>query len=123
MAKAQILVVDDDKIILTSLSELLRLEGYAAETAPSFHEASAQLAASEFQIVIADVSMPEVDGFELLKLVRNRYPDTAVVMITGYGSIEDAVEAIKRGAFDYLTKPIIDDEIRLVIQRCSPSSR
>ncbi|HUS45256.1 MAG TPA: sigma-54 dependent transcriptional regulator [Phycisphaerae bacterium] len=117
MAKARILVVDDDKIILTSLSELLRLEGYAAETAPSFHEASAQLAASEFQIVIADVSMPEVDGFELLKLVRNRYPDTAVVMITGYGSIEDAVEAIKRGAFDYLTKPIIDDEIRLVIQR------
>jgi len=117
VAKARILVVDDDKIILTSLSELLRLEGYAAETAPSFHEASAQLAASEFQIVIADVSMPEVDGFELLKLVRNRYPDTAVVMITGYGSIEDAVEAIKRGAFDYLTKPIIDDEIRLVIQR------
>ena len=117
MAKARILVVDDDEIILTSLSELLRLEGYAAETAPSFHEASAQLAASEFQIVIADVSMPEVDGFELLKLVRNRYPDTAVVMITGYGSIEDAVEAIKHGAFDYLTKPIIDDEIRLVIQR------
>jgi len=117
VAKARILVVDDDEIILTSLSELLRLEGYAAETAPSFHEASAQLAASEFQIVIADVSMPEVDGFELLKLVRNRYPDTAVVMITGYGSIEDAVEAIKRGAFDYLTKPIIDDEIKLVVQR------
>jgi len=117
VAKARILVVDDDEIILTSLSELLRLEGYAAETAPSFHEASAHLAASEFQIVIADVSMPEADGFELLKLVRNRYPDTAVVMITGYGSIEDAVEAIKRGAFDYLTKPIIDDEIKLVVQR------
>jgi len=117
VAKVQILIVDDDEIILTSLSEFLRLEGYGVETARSFKEASAKLGAGEFQVMIADVSMPEVSGFELLKTVRNRYPDVAVVMITGYGTIEDAVEAIKRGAFDYLTKPIIDDEIKLVIER------
>ena len=117
MASERILVVDDDELVLTSLSEFLRLDGYGVETARSFREASAHLAAAEFQVVIADVSMPEVDGFELLKLVRNRYPETAVVMVTGYGTIENAVEAIKRGAFDYLTKPIIDDEIKVVVER------
>lgn len=117
MSGMRILVVDDDEIILTSLSEFLRLEGYGVETARSFQEASAHLAAGTFQVAIADVSMPEVDGFELLKMTRNRYPDMAVIMITGYGTIESAVEAIKRGAFDYLTKPIIDDEIKLVIER------
>ena len=117
MSKARILVVDDDEIIVTSLSEFLHLEGYGVETASSFREASAHLAAGTFRVVIADVSMPEVDGFEPLKMVRNRYPDTAVIMITGYGTIESAVEAIKRGAFDYLTKPVIDDEIKLVIER------
>jgi len=117
MADTRILVVDDDELILTSLSEFLRLEGYEAETAASFQQASAHLAAETFEVVIADVSMPEVGGFELLKMIRNRYPDTAVIMITGYGTIESAVEAIKHGAFDYLTKPIIDDEIKLVIER------
>jgi len=117
MSGVRILVVDDDEIILTSLSEFLRLEGYGVETASSFQEASAHLGAGAFRVVIADVSMPDVDGFELLKMIRNRYPDTAVIMITGCGTIESAVEAIKRGAFDYLTKPIIDDEIKLTIER------
>jgi DNA-binding NtrC family response regulator len=114
---ARILVVDDDELILTSLSEFLRIEGYGVATARRYGEASAHLAAGEFQVVIADVSMPEVDGLELLKMIRNRYPETAVIMVTGYGTIENAVEAIKRGAFDYMTKPIIDDEIKLVIER------
>jgi DNA-binding NtrC family response regulator len=105
MPTARILVVDDDELILTSLSEFLRLEGYGAATARNYAEASAQLAAGEFQVVIADVSMPETDGLALLKMIRNRYPETAVVMVTGYGTIENAVEAIKRGAFDYMTKP------------------
>ncbi len=117
MSSTRILVVDDDEIILTSLSEFLRLEGYGVETANSFQGASAHLAAGGFQVVIADVSMPEVDGFELLKLVRKRYPETAVIMITGYGTIEDAVRAMKHGAFHYLTKPIIDDEIKMVVDR------
>ncbi len=117
MPDARILIVDDDELILTSLSELLKLEGYDVETAESFGAASALLAAGQFQVVITDVAMPQVGGFELLKLVRNRYPDTAVIMVTAYGTIEDAVEAIKHGAFDYLTKPIIDDEIKVVVQR------
>ncbi|MDK1031719.1 MAG: sigma-54 dependent transcriptional regulator [Planctomycetia bacterium] len=117
MAGKNILLVDDDQIILRSLSELLRLEGYQVETAMSFEEATGKLGAGTFQVVIADVSMPGVDGFELLKVIRNRYPDITVIMITGYGSISSAVEAIKHGAFDYLTKPIIDDEIKITVER------
>jgi len=117
LAQGRLLVVDDDELILVSLSELLRLEGYAVETAGNFREAAALLAASPVHVVIADVSMPEVSGFELLKTVRNRYPDVAVIMITGFGTIEDAVEAMKHGAFHYLTKPLIDDEIKLVVGR------
>jgi len=117
VAKARILIVDDDELILTSLAELLRLEGYDVETAARFKDASAQLAASAFEIAIADISMPDVNGFELLKLIRNRYPETVTIMVTGYGTIEDAVKAMRAGAFDYLTKPLIDDEIKLVVQR------
>jgi len=117
VAKARILIVDDEKLILTSLAELLRLEGYDVETAARFKDASAQLAASAFEVAIADISMPDVNGFELLKLIRNRYPETVTIMMTGYGTIEDAVKAMRAGAFDYLTKPIIDDEIKLVVQR------
>jgi DNA-binding NtrC family response regulator len=117
MADTRILVVDDDEIVLTSLSEYLRLEKHTVETAKSCREAVACLAASPFNLIIADVSMPEADGFELLKMVRNCYPDTAVIMITGFGTIEDAVRAMKQGAADYLTKPIIDDEIKVRIER------
>ncbi|MDP6380038.1 MAG: response regulator, partial [Phycisphaerae bacterium] len=117
MADKNILIVDDDPIILKSLSEFLRLEGYGVAEAMSFEKAINRLERRPFQVVVADVSMPEVDGFELLRVMRNRYPDTAVIMITGYGTISSAVEAIRQGAFDYLTKPIIDDEIRITIDR------
>ena len=114
MAPARILVVDDDELILTSLSELLKLEGYEVEAAGSFAEASAHLAAAEFDVVISDVAMPDVSGFELLKLVRNRYPDTAVVMATAYGSIENAVEAMPDGGEVRVGASVRDE--RLVIE-------
>ncbi len=113
----RILVVDDDKIIVESLVEFLRLEGYVATGAPSFAQAMAELERHPYQLVISDINMPEVDGFELLRVIRQRHPEIVVIIITGYGTIESAVEAIKMGAYDYLTKPIIDDEIRLVIER------
>ncbi|MGQ9652006.1 MAG: sigma-54-dependent transcriptional regulator [Phycisphaerae bacterium] len=115
--KERILIVDDDKIIVESLVEFLDLEGYEAAGAASFAEAVNALERKQYQLVITDVNMPDTDGFELLRLIRQRYPEIVVIMITGYGTIESAVEAIKMGAYDYLTKPIIDDEIRLVVQR------
>ena len=117
MSKGSLLVVDDDRIILSSLSEFLRLEGYDVSMASRYEEAVAELDRKSIDVLISDVSMPGADGLELLKLCKNRYPDVAVVMITGYGTIESAVESIKLGAYDYLTKPIIDDEIKLVVER------
>jgi DNA-binding NtrC family response regulator len=75
------------------------------------------LEAGRYNLVITDVSMPSSDGFELLRHVRSRHEEVVVIMITGYGTIESAVEAIKQGAYDYLTKPIIDDDVRMAIQR------
>ncbi|MCO6438799.1 MAG: sigma-54-dependent Fis family transcriptional regulator [Phycisphaerae bacterium] len=116
-AAARVLVVDDDSIIVDSLSELLRVEGYDVRTASSLDTAVRSLESDDIDVVLADVSMPGGNGFELLHVIRKRFSDAAVIMITGYGTIESAVEAIKLGAFDYLTKPINDDELLLCLQR------
>ncbi|MCP4250909.1 MAG: sigma-54-dependent Fis family transcriptional regulator [bacterium] len=115
--KGRIFVVDDDRIILDSLGEFLRLEGYEVDGATTAAAAVAALERRPCNIVITDINMPDSDGFELLRILRKRFPDVVTIMITGYGTIESAVEAIKMGAYDYLTKPIIDDEIRLVVER------
>lgn len=112
-----LLIVDDDSIIVESLSEFLRLEGYVVDGAESARRASALLDQQAYQVVITDVNMSEADGFDLLRTIKEKYAETVVIMITGYGTIDSAVEAIKLGAYDYLTKPIIDDEIRLVVER------
>ena len=115
--KARVLIVDDDRIILESLGELLELEGYEVEAAAELKGALDICDRLAVDLVLTDVNMPGGDGFELLHIVRKRWPETAVLMMTGYGTIESAVEAIKLGAYDYLTKPINDDEILLTLER------
>jgi len=115
--KGRILIVDDDQIVVDSLGEFLGLEGYAVDGASNFSGAVSALGKRPYNLLISDVNMSEGDGFELLRTVRQRYPEVVVIMVTGYGTIESAVEAIKLGAYDYLTKPIIDEEIRLVLER------
>ena len=115
--KAHLLVVDDDRIILDSLAEFLRIEGYEVDTAGGFNEAVEVLDQTAIELIICDVNMPGGNGFELLHLIGKKVPETVVIMMTGYGTIESAVEAIKMGAYDYLTKPIIDDELKLCIER------
>ena len=116
-AEKSILVVDDDRIILDSLCEFLSLEGFQTSGAETLKSALAKLRKQSFCLVITDVNLPDGDGFELLDTVRKECPETVVIAITGYGSIESAVRAIKRGAYDYLTKPIVDDELRLAVER------
>ncbi len=117
MRAKNILVVDDDRIILDSLCEFLSLEGFRTNGAETLKAALAELEKQSYGLVITDVNLPDGDGFELLDIVGKNYPQTVVITITGYGSIESAVKAIKRGAYDYLTKPIIDDELRLAVER------
>lgn len=116
-APARLLLVDDDLLITNSLSEFLRLEGYAVDTAPEGSVAIEMLAVNRYNLVLTDVNMPRTNGLELLRTIKNHYPDVVVLVITGYGTIENAVEAVKMGAFEYLTKPIVDDEIRVTIQK------
>jgi DNA-binding NtrC family response regulator len=115
--QGSLLVVDDDRHILEAMADYLRSLGHRTETAQSCQQAMDRMAEYPFQVVICDVNLPDKDGFHLLEWAVENAPDTAVIMLTGYGTIESAVEAIRVGAFDYLTKPVIDDELNLAIQR------
>jgi DNA-binding NtrC family response regulator len=117
MKKHNILVVDDDRIILDSVCEFLRLEDYIPTGAETIKEAMEQLRKRSFSVIVTDISMPDGNGLGLLRTIKRNYPELVVIVITGYGSIENAVEAIKLGAYDYLTKPIIDDELRLAVEK------
>jgi DNA-binding NtrC family response regulator len=112
-----ILVVDGDKIIVNSLCDFLSEEGYETTPAQSLKDSYNELKKQSYNLVITEINLPDGNGFELLDCIRDDYPQTVAIVITGYGSIESAVQAIKRGAYDYLTKPIIDDELRLVLER------
>ncbi|MGE5194828.1 MAG: sigma-54-dependent transcriptional regulator [Deltaproteobacteria bacterium] len=117
MNPGSLLLVDDDKGILEAMADYLRGKGYRAETAQTCKEACARIAEFPFDVVVCDISLPDSDGFHLLEFTREQSPETAVVLITGFGTIENAVEAIRMGAFDYLSKPLIDDELGFCIQR------
>jgi DNA-binding NtrC family response regulator len=117
MNPGSLLLVDDDKGILEAMAEYLRGNGYRTETAQTCKEACQRIAEFPFDVVVCDVSLPDADGFRLLEFAKERSPETAVVLMTGFGSIESAVEAIRMGAFDYLSKPLIDDELNFCIER------
>ncbi|MCA9063947.1 MAG: sigma-54-dependent Fis family transcriptional regulator, partial [Planctomycetaceae bacterium] len=112
-----LLVVDDDRYIQNAMADYLRSLGYRTETASTCTEAMERMEEFPFEVVICDVNLPDHDGFNLLQWSRENTPETSVILLTGYGTIESAVEAIRMGAFDYLTKPVIDDELRFSIER------
>ncbi len=117
MKEKNILVIDDDRIILDSLCEFLSLEGFQTNGAESIKSALAQLEKQSYSLVITDVNLPDGDGLELLDIIKQEHPQTVAIVITGYGTIESAVKAIKQGAYDYLTKPISDDDLRMAVER------
>lgn len=112
-----ILIADDEPLIRKSLYESLRMEGYEAEMASDGEEALQKIGQLPIDIVIADIKMPKLSGIDLLKEVKTKYPDIPVLLITGYGTIDQAVEAMRLGAADYITKPIMDGEIQIIIKK------
>jgi putative nucleotidyltransferase with HDIG domain len=102
----RLLVVDDDEAVRRVVAEILVDEGYEPSTSASADEALSQMRATPFPLVITDIKMPDRDGLWFLKVLRGEFPDCAVILMTGYGQVETAVEALKFGASDYLTKPI-----------------
>jgi len=102
----KILVVDDESNIRTALAKLLAKLGHTVKTASTTPEAVDVLRHERFQIVISDLRMPGEDGLQLLRQIKNIDPMVDVIMMTAYGTIESAVEAMKEGAYDYIEKPI-----------------
>ncbi len=112
-----IMVVDDEETICLALSAWLTKEGYSVETAASGQEALARMAEKKSDLYLVDFKMPGMDGLQLLAEIRARQPDAALIMITAHGSIGSAVEAMKRGAIDYLCKPFDPEELSLIMER------
>jgi len=117
MSTARVLVLDDDEIVLRSLVEFLKMEGHEVHSAQSVREATGVINSTPLDLVLADVYMPDGTAFKLLEDVKQTHPDLDIVLITGYGTIEDAIQAIKSGASSYVTKPLVDSEIKLVIEQ------
>jgi len=117
MNEKNILVIDDDKIITDSLCEFLSLEGFQTDGAETIKSALSKLDEKRYNLIITDVNLPDGNGLDLLDTIKKKYPQTVVIVVTGYGTIDSAVKAIKQGAYEYLTKPIIDDELRLAVEK------
>ncbi len=109
--KGRILIVDDELVVRDSLSKWFVSEGYNARPAGSGREALEMVAHSEFDIALLDIKMPGMDGMELQARLREADPDLTVVIMTGYAAVDTAVQALKRGAYDYITKPVDPDEL------------
>ncbi len=112
-----ILVTDDEKIQRESLAGFLRKKGYTVLTAHNFDEAYRQVQEHPVDVVLTDVKMGDKSGYDLLKAVRELNPEITVIIMTAYGNVEEAVAAMKDGAYDYLTKPIDLDEVELLVHR------
>lgn len=113
----KILLVDDEKRALEALGRTLQMMGYQTVGVSDPNMAQDLLKKEDYDILIADLIMPEVDGIRLLEFTKRINPDLPVIILTGYGTVKTAVEAMKKGAFDYVTKPFNIDEIDLIVKR------
>jgi DNA-binding NtrC family response regulator len=112
---AHILVMEDEPSVAKGLEIVLSEEGYAVDMAASGQEALARFSDRGFDLLVADLRLPDIDGLEVIRRVKSRWPETGVVVITGYASVSSAVDAMKLGSFDYLPKPFTEDEIKSAV--------
>ncbi len=115
--KHSILIVDDDQIVADSLAAFFQSEGCEATAVYTPDDAIEQLKQSTYDILLTDLNLPKINGIDLLRRAKSISPSTAVILLTGYAAIETAVEALRTGAVDFLTKPVVDDELRLALTR------
>ncbi|MCK5126234.1 MAG: GAF domain-containing protein [candidate division Zixibacteria bacterium] len=115
--KERIIVIDDEKRICDSLKTLLTESGYDVKTFNKSEDASLEIKTGNFDLIVSDIKMPGITGLDILRLARDIDPQALVVLMTGYGSLESAIEAINEGAYDYLLKPVEFPQLELVIKR------
>jgi len=118
-----ILLIEDEANLRHNLGVLVAAEGYRVVSAEDGAEGIRKLQEEPFDLVITDVVMPEVDGFQVMEYLKDYAPDTVVVAITAYVSAESAIEALRRGAYDYLAKPFDLDEVLLLAERALEAAR
>lgn len=117
MIKEKILVADDSELSKETLKEILTEEGYEVKAVNDGREGIEAFLEDKFDLVITDLRMPKVDGLEFLKYIKDANPNNIVIMITGHGTVNSAVSAMKLGAFDFISKPIKDDLVKLSVSR------
>jgi two-component system response regulator HydG len=122
-APAQILVIDDDKAMRDACFQILSRQGFRVELAASAKQGLSLLERLSFDAILLDLVMPDLDGLEALKKIRALDPDVEVIIITGYGTIQSAVESIKAGAFHFLSKPFVPDDLRNLVSRALEKRR
>src|SRR4051812_6393358 len=115
--RPRILVVDDEKVIRDMLADFLGMEGYVVRTAEDGTSALGELSKAHYDLVISDLKMPKMGGIALLDEIGKTAPDALTVIMTGFGTVETAIDAMKRGAYDYVLKPFKLDEVVHVVQR------
>ncbi len=120
--KPRLLIVDDEEHIRDGLKRSLTLDGYDVEVAADGEEALKKLEEEDIDLIITDLKMPKVTGEELMKETLKKYPHIPVIVLTGHGTIENAVEAMRQGAYDFITKPLNIDKLSLVVKRALENS-
>jgi putative nucleotidyltransferase with HDIG domain len=121
--RPRVLVVDDEKFIRDIIADFLGMEGYIVRTAEDGTSAITELERARYDMVISDLKMPRMGGLDLLKEVARAHPDTLTVIMTGFGTVETAIDAMKRGAYDYILKPFKVEEVVHIVQRGLEKSR
>lgn len=117
MKYGSLLLVDDDRHVLDSMSSWLREQGHEVDTTGQCSQAIAKIDARRYDLILADIRLEDGDGFDILAHSQQVQPDTTVILLTGYGTVETGIEALRAGAFDLLTKPLIDKELEMSINR------
>lgn len=117
MEKTRILIIDDDEIIRKSCEKVLTPEGYLTVTAETGNDGLKLLSKKNFDLVLTDLRMPDMNGIDVLKKIKEVWPDIEVIVITGYGTIKSAIDAIRYGAYDYVEKPFAPEELLNVVRR------
>src|ERR1700757_2789606 len=121
--KGRILIVDDEMVVRDSLGKWFTSEGYTARPVGGAREALEVIQTSEFDIALLDIKMTGMDGMELQSRLHDADPDLTVVMMTGYASVDTAVQALKHGAYDYITKPVDPDELSHLVANALDQQR
>lgn len=116
-SRVKLLVVDDEQGLCAGLQEALRREGYSVDAVPDAPTAAQQSKDQLYNLVLSDLKMPGMSGLELLQQVKRYHPDTMFILMTAYGTVENAVEAMKQGAYDYLSKPIDLKRLRVLVEK------